>query len=193
MRAWREPEYESIDASARQQFTELVKTQTLFAYVEECKRDLVRVGADVPDRWLTVICAGSVTESEGLPQHERDRLGALITEIYAMLVRLDPEAQPHEQAVTGRAVVDDTESALPAFTQNELAVLRTLGGLNGSELATAARIEAAMELGERVSKRSIGVILQRLIKLGLAERPEGERDGIRLTLAGRKLLRKIAF
>lgn len=94
MRAWNLPDYESLDDVAREQFTELVRTRALFTYVEDCKRDLVRNGVDVPDRWLAVLCAGRVIESSPLPPADRDRLGAILDEMYPMLVRLDPDSHP---------------------------------------------------------------------------------------------------
>lgn len=86
----------------------------------------------------------------------------------------------------------EEEAQAPPLTSNEAAVLRTLGSFDPSELVSAARVEAAMEPGERVSERSIGPIVRRLIQLALAERPQGDRSGSRLTIAGRRLARKIA-
>jgi hypothetical protein len=84
------------------------------------------------------------------------------------------------------------EPAPPALTSRETTVLRTLAVFDPSELASASRIEAAMEPAVRLSERSIGPAVKRLIELGLAERPQGERSGARLTIAGRRLARKIA-
>lgn len=42
MRAWGSAEYEQIRKDARVQFMELVQTGTLFAYVEDCKRHVLR-------------------------------------------------------------------------------------------------------------------------------------------------------
>lgn len=87
---------------------------------------------------------------------------------------------------------DEDEAPLPALTANEAAVLRTLATFDPAELASAARVEAAMDRMEAVSARTVGVVMRRLIELGLAERPEGHRSGARLTIAGRRLVRKIA-
>ncbi len=87
---------------------------------------------------------------------------------------------------------DDDDPPPPALTATEVTVLRTLATFDPSELASAARIEAAMESNARLADRSILPAVRRLIELGLAERPQGIRSGARLTLAGRRLARKIA-
>lgn len=101
MRAWGTPDYELIDSDARQQFAELIRTGELFTYVEDCKRYVLRSGIDAPDSWLSVLSAGRVAEGESLPQAERDRLGAILQEIYLALVRLDPDAHPRTDAGLG--------------------------------------------------------------------------------------------
>ena len=98
MRVWGAPEYEQIRADAREQFAELVRTGALFMYVEDCKRDLLRSGVESPDSWLSVLGAGRLVEGESLPQAERDRLGAILSDIYLALVRLDPDAHPRDDA-----------------------------------------------------------------------------------------------
>jgi len=93
----------------------------------------------------------------------------------------------------GRQVTpDDDDQPPPALTANEVAVLRTLASFDPAELASAARVEAAMDRAERVSEKTIRLAIRRLVGLGLAERPEGDRSGARLTIAGRRLARKIA-
>ncbi|MFO0828094.1 MAG: hypothetical protein U0572_08080 [Phycisphaerales bacterium] len=87
---------------------------------------------------------------------------------------------------------DTDETPPPALTPTELRVLRMLATFDPSELASAARIEGAMEPTQRVSERSISRIVPRLIELGLAERPQGERSGTRLTLQGRRIARRLA-
>lgn len=87
---------------------------------------------------------------------------------------------------------DDDDQPPPALTATEVAVLRTLATFDPSVLASAARIEVTMESDARFATRSILPAVRRLIELGLAERPQGIRSGARLTLAGRRLARKIA-
>jgi len=89
-------------------------------------------------------------------------------------------------------VPDDEDRPPPALTANEASVLRTLAIFDPAELASAARVEAAMDRTERISDKTIRIAILRLIELGLAERPEGDRSGARLTIAGRRLARKIA-
>jgi hypothetical protein len=87
---------------------------------------------------------------------------------------------------------DEDDQPPPALTANEVSVLRTLAIFDPAELASAARVEAAMDRAERISDKTIRVAIRRLVELGLAERPEGDRSGARLTIAGRRLVRKIA-
>ncbi|RMF00583.1 MAG: hypothetical protein D6773_11225 [Alphaproteobacteria bacterium] len=92
----------------------------------------------------------------------------------------------------GRQVTpDDDDQPPPALTANEVAVLRTLASIDPAELASVARVEAAMDRAQRVSEKTIRLAIRRLVGLGLAERPEGDRRGARLTIAGRRLVRKI--
>lgn len=107
MRAWGSPEYETIRKEAREQFVELVQTGALFTYVEDCKRDVLRAGIEAPDHWLSVLCAGRLTESEPLPTSERDRLGRILDEMYPMLVRLDPDAVHRTEMNNRRRTEDD--------------------------------------------------------------------------------------
>ncbi|MCW5775866.1 MAG: hypothetical protein KIS87_05405 [Phycisphaeraceae bacterium] len=82
------------------------------------------------------------------------------------------------------------DAAPPPLTENEVAVLNTLAKFDASRLPSVAMIEEEMD--GRLSRRAIQPIVVRLIELGLAERPRGERGGVRLTLAGRRLAPKIA-
>lgn len=94
MRAWGQPEYDKLDADARENFTELVNTGALFDYVEDCKRDVVRVGINPPNTWLAPLCMSRLGDG-ALSADDRDMLGTILTEIYLRLVRLDPDAQPN--------------------------------------------------------------------------------------------------
>lgn len=100
------------------------------------------------------------------------------------------QAPPAGRRASGESDTDETPP--PALTPTELRVLRMLATFDPSELASAARIEGAMEPTQRVSERSITKIVPRLIELGLAERPQGERSGTRLTLQGRRIARRLA-
>jgi len=50
MLTWGLPEYEKLDQEERERFSELVKSGTLFAYVETQKRTVLATGLDVPVR-----------------------------------------------------------------------------------------------------------------------------------------------
>ncbi len=83
-----------------------------------------------------------------------------------------------------------TQSASPGLTLSERAVLQGLYEFGPESPAHIASVAERMEV-----KRSDSVVrkaVKRLIELGLAERPEGERNGARLTIAGRDMARKIA-
>ncbi len=123
------------------------------------------------------------TRAVALAWADRQRLRAKLAGGAA--VSAAPGRGPHGAAT-------DTEAAPPALTLNEIAVMRALSEFDQAELASASRIEAAMDPSHRVSERSIGVIVHRLREIGLAERPMGDRSGVRLTTSGRRLLRKIA-
>lgn len=80
----------------------------------------------------------------------------------------------------------------PALKNAERMTLLTLAVFDPSILASAAQIAEAMDPSERLSERTITPAIRKLVELGLAERPEGERQGARLTLRGRRLASKIA-
>ncbi|GAB4384140.1 MAG: hypothetical protein Kow0022_05840 [Phycisphaerales bacterium] len=86
----------------------------------------------------------------------------------------------------------DAEVEVPPLTENEVAVITTLVRFDPVRLASVAMIEAEMDAGSRRSPRKIGEAVNRLIELGFAERPRGDRSGVRLTIAGRRIARKIA-
>ncbi|MBL8764813.1 MAG: hypothetical protein JNM07_11150 [Phycisphaerae bacterium] len=102
MRVWGHPEYPDLDGEAREQFTELVRTRSLFTFVEDCKRDVLRAGLEVPDRWLKVLCMARVAGDAPLPKAEYEHLGAILDEMYPMLVRLDPDALPSVSPTSDR-------------------------------------------------------------------------------------------
>lgn len=80
----------------------------------------------------------------------------------------------------------------PPITENESRVLQTMSRFDASQLLSAKRIADGMDLAERLSEETVRKCVRKLIDSGLAERPEGERSGARLTLPGRRLAGKIA-
>jgi hypothetical protein len=94
MRSWGRTELGVLDLVAREQFTELVTTGVLFTYVEDCKRDVLRAGVNLPDHCLDVLCMSRVIPGQALPKADADRLGAILNDLYPLLVRMDPDAQP---------------------------------------------------------------------------------------------------
>lgn len=80
----------------------------------------------------------------------------------------------------------------PALTANQARVLVTMNYFDGSRLLLPATIREEMEPRYRLSERTIRGIVLTLVELKLAERPQGDRQGARLTNPGRRLVPKIA-
>lgn len=87
---------------------------------------------------------------------------------------------------------DALSSPSPALTANQCRVLQTMARFDASRLVSSDVIAAEMDAAGRLSARTIGPIVRKLIEMQLAERPEGHRSGARLTIAGRRLAMKIA-
>jgi hypothetical protein len=88
MESWKTPHFDELDEPARKEFQRLVESRELFAYVEDCKCDVIRHVSDVPDRWLHPICAGRITLDAGLSDAQRHMLAKIQTEMYPRLMRL---------------------------------------------------------------------------------------------------------
>jgi len=100
--------------------------------------------------------------------------------------------QPSSSAEPSGGSSDDEHAPAPALTENQASVLQTMALLDASRLVSAELIASEMDASERLSARTIGGIVRKLITLGLAERPEGDRSGVRLTTRGRRQAPKIA-
>lgn len=87
---------------------------------------------------------------------------------------------------------DNALSQAPALTKSEWLTLYTLASFDAAKLASVEQIADAMDPTQRLSLRTIGDALKKLIALHHAERPEGERHGARATVAGRRMAAKIA-
>lgn len=115
--------------------------------------------------------------------------------------RSEPQPRPDTAGATSAATErarsmdsrdGEDEASEPALTASQSRVLAAMAAFDGSRLLTTKAIEEAMDAGTQLSERTIGPTLRELIKYGLAERPQGERRGARLTLRGRRLASKIA-
>lgn len=84
------------------------------------------------------------------------------------------------------------EYQTPALKKSERQTLCALGMFDASILASASDVAEEMEPADRLSTRTIHPAIARLVELDLAERPEGDRRGVRLTIKGRRLASKIA-
>ncbi len=87
---------------------------------------------------------------------------------------------------------ESTDSAPPTLTKRDGQVLRALCGFDPRLLVSIQQIHDAMDRRESLSQRSISPALKSLIKAGWAERPEGDRLGVRATNEGRRFAQKIA-
>jgi len=84
------------------------------------------------------------------------------------------------------------EPAGPALTPSQSRVLQTMARFDPSRLVSASGIALEMDATVRLSEETVRQCVGKLIESQLAERPEGDRSGARLTRAGRKLAGKIA-
>lgn len=96
-----------------------------------------------------------------------------------------------QPAAPAASVTDDSAGQPPALTAAERLTLRTLGHFDAHILATAAEIHEAMDPHERLSEPTILAAIRKLATLNLAERPQGKRQGARLTIRGRRLASKV--
>lgn len=115
--------------------------------------------------------------------------------------RLDGEGQKVlMQAVLGQASDDDPagqgdgedEAQAPGLTKGESTTLHTLALIDPAVLASTSYVTDTMAAKERLSETTTRKAIKKLVSLGLAERPEGERQGARLTIKGRRLSNKLA-
>ncbi|MCL4197712.1 MAG: hypothetical protein KJZ69_09505 [Phycisphaerales bacterium] len=98
---------------------------------------------------------------------------------------------------TGNARADvagPTDDEQPkALSRSAELVIHALGTFSAEILATNERIAGAMPLGQALSTKRIGeAVRDELMPRRLVERPLGERKGVRLTLAGRRLEKSLA-
>jgi hypothetical protein len=84
------------------------------------------------------------------------------------------------------------ESARPALTANQSRVLQTMARFDASRLLSSKMITEEMDAAVRLSDETVRQCVAKLVKLNLAERPEGKRSGARLNNMGRRLAGKIA-
>lgn len=148
MSVWGLPEYEQLDADARAHFAELVQTGTLFNYVEDCKRDVMRAGLNPPNLWLWLLCASRCAEGP-LPQDDRDTLGTILSQIYLRLAKLDADSQAGNDPCgkrRGRPADTDAKEDERIYTAWKTGHYRTYA-------------ELAAEL--RLNKRDVGLAIDR--------------------------------
>ena len=82
----------------------------------------------------------------------------------------------------------ESEAASITFTAKERKMLKTMASRNGAFLWSASALGDRAGFGDETARRFIA----RLCDHDLAERPEGNRSGARLTTRGRALARKLS-
>lgn len=155
--------------------------------------DAIHTGGPTPGLPLSRLLAACGSD----PAYWPDSADADLDAATGELLQLQAEGQTAQQATHSNTKgvpppVGGDESAGPALTVNQSRVLQTMAIFDASRLLSADAIAAEMAPAERLSARTIGPIVRRLIELRLAERPEGDRSGARLTTAGRRLASKTA-
>jgi hypothetical protein len=87
---------------------------------------------------------------------------------------------------------DDADQAIPAFTKCDRLTLVALATFDPIRLATIPEICGKMKPEESYSEKSVGETVTKLLDLPLAERPLGKKDGVRLTISGRRMAKRLA-
>jgi hypothetical protein len=106
-----------------------------------------------------------------------------------------PPAPPAPTAIPPAIRTDDrpenADPVPPSLTSSQTRVLVTMSRFDGSRLLATKAITDEMDAAFRLSDETVRLAVLYLIQVNLAERPEGERLGARLTQAGRKQAAKI--
>lgn len=115
---------------------------------------------------------------------------AIVTKI------LDQAAEDQEKAQAATVTNGDEAKETPALTEIERTILQVLGEYDPGILLTAQQISDAtkdpeVEIARYVGLSSTKNSIRKLIMRGLAERPEGDKAGARLTTKGRLALAKL--
>lgn len=90
---------------------------------------------------------------------------------------------------------DDDAELPPPLTEHEVVVLRVLLDAGPERLLTLPMVQEACKDSELpsfiVSEKTAGKSINRFVKLGLAERPRGDKNGVRLTRRGREFAKTL--
>ena len=89
------------------------------------------------------------------------------------------------------AEIEDSPPPSVALSRHERLVLQALDTFDPATLASLVQISEATPPADRVSERTVGPAVKKLIDAGLAERPDGDRSGARLMRSGRRLAGKL--
>lgn len=143
--------------------------------------------------WLLPLGTDLVSQST-LTHEQIAQFYARFDALQSIVDRLIPEVPPsgHDADSQSDAKADDAVNEPSALTPNQLNVLQTMGIFDRAQLSSIKTITNEMELADRLTDETVRRCILRLIELEYAERPEGTRQGARLTNSGRHLCGKIA-
>lgn len=149
------------------------------------------------DTWPACVLQSNVFGGDGHFHASRARAfsqacGIMAEECENFEVVTQASTSTPAKPVTPATQESESETVVAPLTANQSRVLVTMSRFDPVCLVSAATIAAEMEAAGRLSARTIGPIVRKLIEMHLAERPEGDRSGARLTTAGRRLASKIA-
>lgn len=124
-------------------------------------------------------------------EHARRVVGVLIARVEkAATTERDEAASPGAATASTADPLDDDGGM--ALTVNQSRVLQTMARFDGARLVSSKMIVEEMDTTTRLSEETVRQCVRKLIESNLADRPEGDRSGARLTIAGRRLAGKIA-
>jgi hypothetical protein len=115
-----------------------------------------------------------------------------LKEAYELLTRSPPKKEPVGNALVKPGDAAEEEEQPPALIETQRVTLVALATIDPSRLASIEDVCDAMPGADRISVRTARVAITKLIELDLAERPNGDKQGARLTIKGRRLATKLA-
>lgn len=137
MAAYGEKEYRDVDPQVRADFERALEQGWWFDVVETVKRAAQKAGVRLSQTLRAETCAGSLSPGNPLPPEVRARIrNELWGEVYAEVVRLDPDAQPDES----KRVAPST-SATPDMDHIILKLQDWKKVFDRADTATSARLK----------------------------------------------------
>lgn len=189
------PEWSSFRGVYNARFLEFVNDNYALLFTEMvtwCRDNasLVPAAVDVP----ADLKRPSVYAEDGQITFDPERWLRHGCPLFAGLIRqaVAAAAASSESTVPDAADEDEKPEQPPALTEPQRITLCAMNSFDRSVLVAVNKICDAMAPTLRLGEETVRQCVKRLIALDLAERPDGERRGARLTNAGRRLAGKIA-